>query len=183
MKHFRLILPLLILALILSGCAGEPMPYEYVRGDICVTVDPINCTITHGETVYLYEVEKTDTRTEYVIQYPNGAIYYWTSTRNGGSGGWSDDYDELSYIPGDFLVDALGQSVSQTSPSREKTGNVGIGLLLMGLGAVNFFLPEIPFYLRYGWAVENAEPSDAYITWTKIGGALAAVLGLVFCII
>jgi hypothetical protein len=60
---------------------------------------------------------------------------------------------------------------------------VGIGLLLMGLGAVNFFLPEIPFYLRYGWAVENAEPSDAYITWTKIGGALAAVLGLVFCII
>ena len=53
----------------------------------------------------------------------------------------------------------------------------------MGLGALNFFIPELPFYLRYGWAVENAEPSDAYITVTRIGGAIAAVLGLVWCII
>ena len=183
MKHFRLLIPLLVLALLLSGCAGEPMPYEYVQGDISVTVDPVKHTITHEENVYLYGVEKFDTRTEYVIQYPNGAIYYWTATGNGGSGGWSDDYDEFRYIPGDFLVDALRQSVSQISPSREKKGNFGIGLLLMGLGAVNFFIPELAFYLRYGWAVENAEPSDAYITWTKIGGVLAAIIGLIWCII
>ena len=56
---------------------------------------------------------------------------------------------------------------------------LGTGLLLVGLGALNFFIPEIPFYLRYGWAVQDAEPSDAYITVTKIGGAIAAVLGLV----
>lgn len=183
MKHLRILLPLLILALILSGCAGEPMPYEYTSGDRTVTVDPINCNITCGEDVYLYEVEKTEIRTSYVIQYPNGAIFHWTASEHGGAGGWSDDYDEFRYIPGDFLVDALDQAVSQIAPNREKVGNVGIGLLLMGLGAVNFFIPYIPFYLRYGWAVENAEPSDAYITWAKIGGVIAAVLGLVWCII
>ena len=159
------------------------MPYEYVQGDISLTVDPINCTISHGEDVYLYEVEKTETRTGYVIQYPNGAIFHWTASEHGGAGGWSDDYDEIRYIPGEFLVDALEQAVSQTAPYREKKGNAGIGLLLMGLGAVNFFIPHLPFYLKYGWAVENAEPSDAYITVTRIGGAIAAVLGLVWCII
>ena len=133
--------------------------------------------------MYLYEVEKTEIRTSYVIQYPNGAIFHWTASEHGGAGGWSDDYDEIRYIPGDFLVDALDQAVSQTAPYRERKGNVGIGLLLIGLGAVNFFLPELPFYLKYGWAVENAEPSDTYITITKIGGVTVMVVGLIWCFI
>ena len=183
MKHFRLILPLLLLALILSGCAGEVQPYEYVRDDISVTVDPIQCRITCGEDVYLYEVEKTEIRTSYVIQYPNGAIFQWTSGEYGGAGGWTDDYDESTYIPGEILVDALDQAVRQAAPHRERNGNVGIGLLLIGLGSVSFFIPHLPFYLKYGWRFENAEPSDAYITVTRIGGAIAAVVGLVWCVI
>ena len=47
----------------------------------------------------------------------------------------------------------------------------------------NFFLPELGFWLRYGWAVERAEPSDAYITLTKAGGILAAVVGLICCFV
>lgn len=183
MKHLRILLPLLILALILSGCGEEPMPYEYASGDRTVTVDPINCSITCGEDVYLYEVEKTETRTGYVIQYPNGAIFHWSATEHGGAGGWSDDYDEIRYIPGDFLVDALDQAVSQTAPYRERKGNVGIGLLLMGLGAVSFLFPEVMFHLRKGWMFRDAEPSDAYLTWSRISGVIIAVLGLIFCII
>jgi len=82
-----------------------------------------------------------------------------------------------------MLVDALDQAVRQAAPHRERNGNIGIGLLLMGLGAVNFFIPHHPFYLQYGWRFENAEPSDAYITFTRIGGAIAAVVGLVWCMI
>ena len=182
MKHFRLLLPLLVLALLLSGCAGEPMPYDTNystgSGSYSFTVDPAAGTITCGEDVYTYRVETSGSRTSYVIDYPNGAIYHWTATSAGGAGGWSDDYDESRYIPGDVLVHSL-----ELNQPRQKTGNIGIGLLLMGLGALNFFIPELPFYLRYGWAVENAEPSDAYITVTRIGGAIAAVLGLVWCII
>ena len=180
MKHLRILLPLLILALILSGCAGETsqMPYDtnYSTGsrEYSFTVDPAAGTITCGEDIYTYQVEKSRDRTSYVIDYPNGAVYHWIQGNGGGSGGWGDDYDPERYIPGDVLVHSL-----ELNQPREKTGNAGIGLLLVGLGALNFFITEIPFYLRYGWAVQDAEPSDAYITVTKIGGAIAAVLGLV----
>ena len=177
MKHFWILLPLLILALVLSGCAGEPMPYEYTSGGRTVSVDPISQTIVGDAGIYTYTVEDLGARQHYTIIFPDGSQYWWTDSGSGGSGGWSDNFDTDNFLYADFLVDAL----RQTAP-RQKTGNVGIGLLLMGLGAANFFLPELGFYLRYGWAVENAEPSDAYLTIAKIGGALAAIVGLVWCI-
>lgn len=187
MKHFWILIPLLILALLLSGCGKqntESYEYRFSRNNqvITLTVNPAEQTILNGTDVYDYVTEKHGSITSYVLTYPNGATYHWTATEHGGAGGWTDDYDETKYIPGDFLVDALQQSVDQSAP-RQKNENVGIGLLLMGLGAVNFFIPHLPFYLKYGWAVENAEPSDAYITFTRIGGALCAVAGLFACIL
>lgn len=184
MKHFRQLLPLLLLALLLSACAEpstEPYTYNY-RSDSTgyyeFTVNPEHGTITHGDDVYTYQIEVSRTRTSYVIDYPNGAIFHWTAGNGGGSGGWDEDYDPERYIPGDIIVHALEQN-----QPRQKQGNIGIGLLLIGLGAVNFFLPELPFYLKYGWAVENAEPSDAYIAITKTGGVVLAVAGLFACIL
>ena len=178
MKHLRLLLPLLILALVLSGCAGEPQPYEYTAQGITVWVDPAAGTILHNGETISYTMDVGSNSTRYQITYPDGSQYYWTAVKYGGSGGWSDDYQEWKYLPGDFLVDALEQSVP-----REKQGNVGMGLLMMGVGAVNFFHPELPFYLKYGWRFANAEPSDIYLTFTKIGGAIVAVAGLVYCFI
>ena len=178
MKHFRFLLPLLVFVLLLSGCAGEPVPYDYTSGDRTVTVDPINRTISNGAEVFSYVIVDIGAGKRYEITFPDGSLFWWTVTDGGGSGGWSDDFDTDRWVYGNFLVDAL----EQTAP-REKTGSPVIGLLLMGLGALNFFLPQLPFYLRYGWAVENAEPTDAYITWTKLTGVLAAVAGLVLCLI
>lgn len=179
MKHFRILLMLLILAMVLSGCANTVRePYDYTFSGKTITVYPETNTITDGLDVYTYQIEETQSRTSYVIHYPNGATYHWTATETGGAGGWSDDYDESRYIRGNILVNALEQS-----QPRERVGNIGVGLLLMGLGAVNFFLPELPFHLRYGWAVENAKPSGAYITWTKVCGAIAAIAGLIACLI
>lgn len=179
MKHFRVLIPLLLLALVLTGCGKKVRePYEFTMGGHTVTVYPETNTIVDGLDVYTYQMEESGNRISYVIDYPNGAIYHWTASENGGAGGWSGNYNTDLYLPGDFLVDAL-----EVSQPREKVGSVGLGLLLMALGAVNFFIPDLSFYLRYGWAVENAEPSEAYLTWAKIGGAAAAVLGLIWCII
>lgn len=178
MKHFRVLIPLLVLALVLSGCSGEPMPYEYTRDGYTVTVDPVNRTITSDTEIFTYVVEYTDVAEWYEITFPDGSQYWRSDSGTMGAGGWSDDFDSQRSSYADFLVEALKQS----SP-REKQGNLGIGFLLMALGAVNFFFPELPFHLRYGWAVRDAEPSDAYITWAKIGGVLAAAAGLVWCII
>lgn len=178
MKHFRVLLPLLVLALLLSGCAEKAQnPYSYTQGGNTVTVDPENGTITQGENVYTYTVEEGRNYTSYEIRYPNGGTYYWTTTEVSGVGGGNEAYDESEYLPGHLLVNAL-----ERPAPRQRHGNFVVGLMLIGLGAVGFFLPELPFYLRYGWAVENAVPSDAYITWSKIGGVLSAVLGLIYCI-
>ena len=183
MKHFRILLPILILAVVLSGCGSTSRePYEYTysgsSGTNTITVNPESQTILDGTDVYHYTAKKSGSGMNYDITYPNGGTYWWMATNYGGHGGWSEDYDENRYIQGDILVHALEQN-----QPRQKTGNFGIGLLLIALGMVNFFLPVLPFYLRYGWAVENAEPSDAYITMTKFGGILAAVVGLVWCIV
>ena len=175
MKHFRILLPFLILALIASGCGSTARePYDYHFNGKTITVYPETGTIVDGLDVYRYTAAESANGTDYDITYPNGGTYWWMSTNFGGHGGWADGYDENRYIPGDILVDAL-----QVNQPRQRVGNPGIGLLLLGLGALNFFLPEVPFYLRYGWAVQNAEPSDAYITWTKTGGVICAIAGLV----
>ena len=142
-------------------------------------MDPVNHTITYEDDVYIYTVTASGrSRTHYEITYPNGATYYWTKTDTVGSGGWSDDYDETRYISGDILIDAI-----RFKQPREKTGNPFLGILLIGLGALNIWKPELSFYLRYGWAVRNAEPSDGYLAMTAFGGIVVVVIGLIMCFI
>ena len=178
MKHFRFLLPLLLFALLLSGCAGEPQPYEYTSGEYTVTVDPINQTITNGTEVYTYVIVEMGTANRYEITFPDRSLYWWSDSGQFGNGGWSDDFDTDNWGYAEFLVDALKQSAP-----REKQGSVGIGFLLICLGALDFFLPELPFYSKYGWRFKNAEPSEAYLTFTRISGAIVAIAGLVYCII
>ena len=178
MKYFRLLLPLLLFALLLSGCTGEPQPYEYTSGEYTVTVDPINQTITGNGQVYTYTVERTQVADWYEITFPDGSSYWWSDSGQFGNGGWSDDFDTDNWGYAEFLVDALKQSAP-----REKQGSVGIGFLLICLGALNFFLPEMSFHFGYGWRFKNAEPSEGYLTFTRISGAIIAVAGLVYCFV
>lgn len=178
MKHFRLFLPLLVLTLLLSGCAKEPMPYTYTSGDRTVTVDPITRTIMDKNEVFTYVVVDMGAAKRYEITFPDGSIYYWTDSGNSGSGGWTDNFDTERWFYANFLVDALKQSAP-----RQKTGNVVVGLFLMGLGALNLFLPQVSVHVKYGWRFRNAEPSDAYLAMIRFGGALIGILGLIWCIV
>ena len=183
MKHLRILLPLLILALILSGCgkqSPEPYTYTFSRDNqvITLTVNPETRTILDGTDVYDYVAEKHGSITSYVITYPNGATFHWTDTEHGGVGGWSDDYDETTYISGNILVFAIEEGMP-----REKQGNLALGLLIVLLGGIHALFPNIPIYLKYGWRFENAQPSEAYLLVTRIGGILAVIAGLVWCFI
>ena len=183
MKHLPILLPLLILALILSGCgkqSPEPYTYTFSRDNqvITLTVNPETRTILDGTDVYDYVAEKHGSITSYVITYPNGATYHWTATEHGGAGGWSDDYDETTYISGSILVFAIEEGMT-----REKQGNLALGLLIVLLGGIHALFPKIPIYIKYGWRFENAQPSEAYLLVTRIGGILAVIAGLVWCFI
>lgn len=178
MKQFRFLLPLLVLALVLSACESTaPEPYIYSvstsQGDVSVTVDTENCTITDGKDVYRYTVSASGHNISYDIIYPNGATYYWTTTQYGGTGGWTDDYDETRYIRGNILIDAL-----EYNQPRERSGNPLLGILLIGLGLFNCFAPETAFFFSKGWMFRDAEPSEAYLEMTRIGGGIVIFIGV-----
>lgn len=175
MKHFRILLPLLVLALVLSGCAGERMePYTYNVNNRTIEIYPESGTIVDGLDVYRYtRTENQNGSIDYVITYPNGGRFNWTKTENGGHGGGSGIHESL-YLSGDVLVWAL-----EAGEPAKKVGSPILGLLLMGLGAVDIFFPEAMFRLRKGWMFRNAEPLEACLTFGRVAGVILAALGLV----
>lgn len=173
MRHIRIPAALLLIALLLSGC-GSCKPYEVASLWGVVTIDPEAKTLTRGSDVYTYEITNTST----TILYPNGATYYYSSHGITGSSGWSDDYDENRYIPGDVLISLLEKEYP-----REKNGVPLLGLVLIALGVWGIAKPEALWYLGYGWRYRNAEPSDAALVIQRLGGGLSIIVGLlqIFC--
>lgn len=97
------------------------------------------------------------------------------TTAQAGTGGWSDDYSEDRYIPGDTLVELLSDGAQ---PEKSSGNSPFIGVLLLAIGGFNAISPQTSWYLSYGWRFKNAEPSDAALLLGRCGGVLAAVIGL-----
>lgn len=137
MKHFRVLLPLLVLALVLSGCAGTSRePYEVsLDGNRVVTIHPAAGTIRYGEDIYRYSVKTGWNETRYTLTYPDGQRYTWTESRETGTSAWSEGYTPSIYLPGELLVKALKQSAPETPEiPREKKGNPVTGVLCSAAG-------------------------------------------------
>lgn len=55
-----------------------------------------------------------------------------------------------------------------------------IGLVLLILGGLAAINPEAAWKWEIGWKVKDAEPSDAYLLFTRISGIIMCIVGLVF---
>lgn len=66
-----------------------------------------------------------------------------------------------------------------TPPARERSGNPLVGILLLLFGSLNAAFPRVAWYLKDGWKFQDAEPSDEALMLYRVGGGLAAVVGLV----
>lgn len=175
MKQLRLVLLLLLFALVLTGCSSSLQePYEYSRDGWTVIVDPENATIFDGQNIYLYTIEDQGNRTSYDITFPDGSHYQWTATEGGGMGGWSEDFDESQYPFASFLVDALANSQPQAY-----SGHPVMALILLIAGFVQMKYPELLFYVNRGWMFREAEPSDVYLSMTRIGGGIVIIVGII----
>lgn len=51
-----------------------------------------------------------------------------------------------------------------------------IWIIVCSLGIFN---PRLAWYLSEGWKFRDAEPSDAYLAWSRIGGVIFLIIGLV----
>lgn len=163
---------LVLAVLFLAGCTGTiDATYTVVTQDGEFTVDSAQQTISDGTHIYRYEAGRTTVK----IIYPNGSSY-WRSydSSYSYSGGWSDDYDETAYVPGDVLLELL----ERDEHSSGKKGNPLLGILLIAVGLWNAIRPDMAWYVARGWHYKNAEPSELSLAMYRIGGVALVLIGL-----
>ncbi len=176
MKYARIVIFVLLISLLFTGCTSVPEPYTYQGGGKTIEVYPAEGKLVCGLEVYTYTVSESGNSTHYHITYPNGGSYYWSQSGWSGSGGGSDGYNELMYIPGMTLVDAI-------RAGEDQTPFPWYALILGGLGALLFFFPKESFHVTYGWRFRDAEPSGAYLGFTRFTGGAAMALAVVLFLV
>ena len=178
----RLVDLLFVLTLLLCACgaAEDASVYEVSHSGYDLVVDTQAQTITCGGDVVSYTVSGTTKKTIRLL-YPDGSTYFRTYDSNGGyAGGWSDDYVEGTYVPGDVLMDVVTGGTNPTS-SFDGANTTAAGILLLIVGIFNAAAPRTCWHLSLGWKFRDAEPSDLALTMGRVGGIAAAAIGLVLC--
>ncbi len=173
MKRKHLLITALALMLLLTCCAAQTT-YTAERDGKTFLLDTEAKTVTEGSHVYRYEHSGDSSRYSLTITYPDGSSY-WTSSSGGvGTSGWSQDYDESAFVPGE----TLSQIILSVSPQKGVGGQILGGLLLILLGVLDAAFPKAAWYIGYGWRFKNAEPTEAALFLARLGGVVCAVLGV-----
>lgn len=175
-KLFPLILALLLM-LSACGTTSEPV-YTVDIADGHFIVDTQNMTISDGIHTYVFATNGNTT----TITYPNGATYYWSWSGNVGHGGWSEDYDDDTYVDGDTLLEILERG-HPGNQKRERSGNPLLGLLAICLGIWNTFWPYSSWFFSHGWYYKDAEPSNTALAMTRFGGIASIIIGIILILI
>ena len=173
-KVIVLIVCALALAFLCACSREEPGPKTVVYNGRTYTIDDEAMTISDGEYTYRYEVSSSGSQRDFHITYPNGSTYYWTWNGNMGHGGWSDDYDETSYVEGRVLMNVLETQM----PEESEPKNILLIIFLLGAGIFNVAAPKASWYLSDGWRFKNAEPSEAALEWERFVGIILIVIAV-----
>lgn len=178
---------ILAAAMLLAGCKKEPLPavYTVYSYGAPYTIDTEGRTISDGTYTYGYEYAASGSSVSFT--YPDGNVYSaGISTANSsGAGGMSAGAISADYDYSSGYTDPLSLCYALTSPretERASNTNPLVALLLCGVGIFNLAAPKASWYLSYGWRFKDAEPSDAAITLSRIGGAIAVVIGVIMLI-
>lgn len=175
MKRIGIILIVLVLSIALIGCADQETTYTVNKNGIEFRVDSAQKTISDGDNIYHYEFSGDSSSFSVTINYPNGSSYWYNQSGGVGGGGWSNDYIEGAYVPGDTLVEV----VREKAPKRVDPGKIVGGLMLIALAIIDMLAPKVSWYLGYGWRYKNAEPSDVALMLARIAGGIAVAVGVV----
>ena len=108
------------------------------------------------------------------ITYPNGAIWWESST----AGGWDDYYDPQRYIEGDVLAMQLNQAYHDAEDRIPLDGRILVGsLFLMIVGAIMAYDPKTVATLRMRWWVKDPEPTEYALRSTRSMGIFFGGMG------
>lgn len=190
MKRTIAMLALLFAAMLLfAGCKKEPLPtvYTVYSYGAPYTIDTQGRTISDGTYTYGYEYAASGSSVSFT--YPNGEVYGASITvASNGIGGVSAGAISADYDYNSGYTDPLSLCYALASPRETKraassgSNHPFVALLLCGVGIFNLAAPKASWYLSYGWRFKDAEPSDAAITLSRIGGGIAVVIGVIMLI-
>lgn len=65
---------------------------------------------------------------------------------------------------------------------RTDAGMVFGGLLMIGLGVFSLMKPATIWYISDGWKFRNAEPSDLALSFTRFGGVIMIIVGVILTV-
>jgi hypothetical protein len=193
-KHFRLLLPLLILILLLSTCqstSGEPYTVS-IDSNRTASIHPDSGTIRYGNDIYRYKVSSLLSRTRYIFTYPDGQRYTWTESKETGEGTWSEEWNPTIYLDRDFLIRALKESAPRGPKYfRDQEGNpvAGILCIVAGLLLIVFHKHGATSgrrrFVRFGssgrYGVEVSP--EEYAAHIFVDGVVLLFVGLILCFI
>ena len=194
-KRISIFLLTALLILGLCACAEKKTqsalePYTTGWDGAVYTITPIDAykgTISDGTNTYSYRYDTSGSSYGVTFTYPDGETYRCTqngSTSSGAafsSGSASLDFDFDKYPDGMTLQRVLEQSPS-AKREKKSTKNVGLILVLLFVGGINTAFPQAAWYLETGWKIKDAEPSDAALTWNRVGGVVALIIAAIMMI-
>ena len=167
-----------LLVLALAGCGSQKEKVKNVSyNGVDYVVDTENGTISDGKRVYTYVYGSSGG----TITYPDGNYYTWKEINGAVTGSSSLGFDDTSHVDPWVLRAVIGEAEQTNSTSGRK--HVGVGIILLVVGIVSAVWPDKIWYLNWGWRYKDAEPSDMALTLNRIGGVIAAVIGLVLIIV
>lgn len=179
MKRLWIFLLALLLPVSLLGCGGKETKYTVTKNGTEFHVDNVQKTISDGKNIYRYAFSGDSSRFTVTITYPDGSTYWYNQSGSMGNGGWSEDYEEGLFVPGDTLVEV----VREKAPVNANPGKLVSALMLLALGFFDLLAPKLAWYLGYGWWYQNAEPSDAALVFARVAGGVAVVAGIVLLLV
>ncbi|RPH75242.1 hypothetical protein EHM76_02085 [bacterium] len=185
---------LIALVLLLSACTAKPVRIDGIdyhqmqrEGDLtryenaagqALLVDRSTgvAQVTVGGQVYRVAGSLAETR----VIFPDGLELTRRTEGNGSMGlvgmgleASMEDWNRVDELRG--LV--YGSQQSAPDPMR-----ILFGLLAIAVGALQIANPRLAWQLSEGWRYQNLEPSDAYLLFSRLGGAVLVVIGLVLLV-
>ena len=182
MRKIAAFFVMIFLMLSLCACSSSGSSekvYTYEKNGKSFTVDTENTTISDGTNVYHYTFSGDSSNYQINIVYPDGSSYWERMENGGGFGGWSDEYSENRFVPGDVLCEIVADHIPRPASSK----NVLVIILLLGGGAFELLSPRTAWYLEYGWRYKDAQPSEMALWLNRAGGVLLLFIAVVLIMV
>ena len=172
-RLLALILALLVLTL--ASCASKKTIAVTDWSGNEYIIDQKQSTISDGAYTYQYTCEGDADVYQITVEYPNGGTYHYEQNNGFGTASRNSLYSEENYTSGDLLTEVLADNIVTDASAR----NILAVVILSAGGLFCIIAPKTAWHMRVGWQFRDAEPSDAAITFTRIGGGICIVVAAI----